>query len=55
MDKNTKVEKLREEINQKRDELNKILTEGSDRDRILEFSQELDQLISKYYTLGSMG
>lgn len=50
MDKDKRVEELREEIHRKRDELNKIVAEELDRDKILKFSQDLDQLISKYYS-----
>ncbi|HAE92869.1 aspartyl-phosphate phosphatase Spo0E family protein [Tissierella praeacuta] len=42
---------IRREIQIKREELNKILLEGLDKDKILRFSQELDLLINKYYSL----
>ncbi|WP_313757599.1 aspartyl-phosphate phosphatase Spo0E family protein [Tissierella sp.] len=42
---------IKREIQIKREELNKILLEGLDKDKILRFSQELDLLINKYYSL----
>ncbi|MBU5311539.1 aspartyl-phosphate phosphatase Spo0E family protein [Tissierella carlieri] len=53
MKKSMSIEELKEEIQKKREELNKIVSEGLDKDRILRYSQELDQLISKYYSLGA--
>jgi len=48
MEKQIKIETLKEEIEKKRSELNKIIIEGTEKDRILSFSQELDILISRY-------
>ena len=53
MKKSMSIEELKEEIQKKLEELNKIVSEGLDKDRILRYSQELDQLISKYYSLGA--
>lgn len=46
-----KIEELKEEIQIKREELNKIVLDELDKDRILKFSQELDILISKYHAM----
>ena len=49
MGKNTmKIEKMEKEIILKREELNKLVAKGIDRDETLRFSQELDVLISEY-------
>lgn len=40
--------KLKEEINNKRERLNKIILVESDKEEILKFSQDLDILISEY-------
>ena len=41
---------LKEEINRKRESLNKLVNDGID-DEVIELSQELDILISKYLML----
>lgn len=51
MGKKLEVEKLKEEIESKRKELNEVVSGDLDRAKILRFSQELDVLIVKYYAL----
>ncbi len=51
MGKNINKKELKEEIQMKREELNKIILEELDKDRILKFSQELDVLISQYHSI----
>ncbi|WFA10275.1 aspartyl-phosphate phosphatase Spo0E family protein [Tissierella sp. Yu-01] len=41
---------IKEEINQKRENLNKLVNDGID-DKVIELSQELDMLISEYLML----
>lgn len=53
MGKKIELEELKEEIQTKREQLNRIISQGSDKERILKFSQELDELISKYYSHGA--
>lgn len=48
MIKNRKIKILKEEIEKKREQLNKIVIEEISKDKILKFSQELDVLISEY-------
>lgn len=45
------VNALKKEIEKKRIELNQIVLEEVSKDRIVEFSQELDTLINDYYLL----
>ncbi|WP_313232247.1 aspartyl-phosphate phosphatase Spo0E family protein [Tissierella praeacuta] len=42
---------INREIQIKREELNIMLLDGLDKDKVLRFSQELDLLINKYYSL----
>lgn len=45
------MEDVKKEIQKKREELNIMLLNGLDKDKVLNFSQELDLLINKYYSL----
>ena len=51
MDKNIRLKEVKEEIEQKRKELNDIVIECPDKEKIVIFSQELDMLINKYHSL----
>ncbi|MBU5425804.1 aspartyl-phosphate phosphatase Spo0E family protein [Tissierella pigra] len=51
MGENVRLKEVRNEIEQKRKELNEIIVEGIDKEKIVTFSQELDVLINKYYFL----
>ena len=46
-----KIKKIKQEIEIKRDELNRTVIESFDQDKILKSSQELDVLISEYYLI----
>lgn len=47
---NLNIEELKDTIEKKRQELNKLLSEENiDRKRVLELSEQLDELIYKYY------
>ena len=45
------LEKLKEKIEKKREELNELIIDGLKKEKILLFSMELDELISEYYNL----
>lgn len=47
---NSTIEKIKKEIELKREELNMTVDEGLDRNKILIASQELDMLIVEYYS-----
>lgn len=47
--------KLKEEINNKRERLNKIILCEPDKEKVLKFSQDLDILISEYTKCVSSG
>ncbi len=47
------AEILKKEIEKKRIELNQIVLEEFSKDKIVQFSQELDTLINEYYLLGN--
>lgn len=49
-----KLEDMKREINNKRDELNKFIALGQDRDKILLISQELDLLIKNYLNANTL-
>lgn len=42
---------LKENIEEKRDNLNRLMDRGIDKDKILKFSMDLDKLIYEYYIL----
>lgn len=46
--KDKKIEKIKEKIKVKREELNKIVLKEIGKDEVLKFSQELDLLIGEY-------
>jgi len=46
-----RIENIKQRIEIKREDLNKIIIEGLDKEKILNFSQELDILISEYYSV----
>lgn len=48
---NSKIEKIKLEIELKREELNMTVAESLNRDKILRASQELDLLIVEYYSV----
>lgn len=45
------INQLKIEIENKKRNLNQIILEGSETEKILKFSQELDLLINDYYSL----
>lgn len=53
MSKDVQMEELREEIEIKRKELNRMIIEEVDKEELLKFSVELDNLIGRYYKLES--
>lgn len=44
-------EELRKEIEKKRTVLNKMMVEEKDREKVLKYSKELDELIGEYHKL----
>ena len=48
------LEDMKREINYKRDELNKFIALGQERDKILRVSEELDILIKNYLRENTM-
>lgn len=48
---NFKIDKMKEKIEQKREELNGMFKKGENNDAILKTSMELDSLINEYYGL----
>ncbi len=51
MDDIHKLEKLKGKIEDKRQELNNLITQDIDKEKILQFSMELDELIFEYHNL----
>ncbi|WP_353092873.1 aspartyl-phosphate phosphatase Spo0E family protein [Tissierella praeacuta] len=45
------MENVNKEIQKKREELNIMLSSELDKDKVLNFSKELDLLINEYYSL----
>lgn len=51
MKKDYKLEKIKQAIELKREELNMIVIKGLNQDKILRASQDLDILIAEYYLI----
>lgn len=45
------LERLKEKIEKKREELNELIIDGLKKEKVLLFSMELDELISEYHNL----
>lgn len=45
-------ETVKDDIEKMREELNRIVVEEADKSEVVRFSQELDDLINRYYSLG---
>ncbi len=45
------INRLKEEIEMQREELNKILIKNTNKDKIIKASEKLDTLINKYYSI----
>lgn len=53
MKKNREIQKLKEEIEVQREELNKIVVQSKNKEKIIRISEKLDVLISQYYSINS--
>lgn len=49
MRKHKKIESLKEDIEREREQLNKIVIESKNKEKIIEISRKLDRLINNYY------
>lgn len=53
MRKHKKIENLKDDIEREREQLNKIVIESKNKQKIIEISRNLDRLINNYYYINS--